>query len=399
MLMVMLALVLGVAAYMGYYIVGAFSSRISVAEAVLATAEDTLMVNGWFARDEYRVFLEEGVDELVVAEGEKVANGEVVAVSYRDDSAAGVSHELEALEASVDRLESAMSLTPGEDISKTDAEVNSSISALSYAIARGEYSSAAEKAGGVKTAIIRRDYAHGRITQDTLEAEISNVEAEISRLSNQVRETSATLYAPTSGYFSSQADGYEEILTADSVLEMTPSDIDALASAATQVESDCCGKISTSFVWYFAAVVSEQQADVLAQDSWYTLRFGGSYVGEVRARLASVGEPEDGRCVLVFSCSSQISELINMRRMNAEIILETYEGIRVPKSAIRIGESGENGVYILLSAQARFVPVEQIYEADNYYIVTYDPSSSSALRPGDEIIVSSRELYDGKVVE
>lgn len=398
-LLVTLIIVLCVAAYMGYYIVRAFSSRITVSEAVIATAEDTLTVNGWFARDEYRVYLDGGVDEYVVSEGEKVSKGEVVAVTYQDGSAAGVNHKLGELEASVAELKKTASLTAGEDLSKSDAEVSSSIYALSYAVSRGEYSGLSEKVSGVKSSVISRDYVHGKLSREMLDTEIAALETQITSLSGQAYETSASLRAATSGYFSSSADGYEETLTYESVLEMTPSDIDALASLEVQVEDNCCGKISTTFGWHYATAVSEQYADMLEQNKWYTLRFSGGYVGEVSARLKSVSEPEDGRCVLVFSCSNHISELINMRRQNAEIVLKTYEGIRVPKSAIRVGEDGENGVYVLLSAQSRFVRVEQIYEADNYYIVTYDPTSSSALRPGDEIIVSSKELYDGKVVE
>jgi hypothetical protein len=49
--------------------------------------------------------------------------------------------------------------------------------------------------------------------------------------------------------------------------------------------------------------------------------------------------------------------------------------------------------------QAKFVETEQIYELDHHYIVSYDPKAKGGLRPGDEIIVSSKNLYDGKIVQ
>lgn len=394
-----LVLFLGVAAYMGYYIFGAFSDRISVAEAVSASAEDTISINGWFARDEYTVSLAGGADEIVVSEGEKVSKGLVCAVSYVDGSAAGLSHSLDLLERRLDQLEGAAVLTPGEEIQKVDAEVGSSLCNLSYAAATGSFSKIDSSIDALKRAVYRRDYVHGRIETELLSEEIANIQETIDVYSRRAGQTSASLRAPTSGYFSAAVDGYEQILTYDGILEMTPDDIDALANLRREDVSECCGKISTSFGWRFAAVVSEKQARQLERDKWYTLRFSDDYVGEVYCRLYQIGEAVDGRCTVVFSGASNIGELLSLRRQNAEIILRSYEGIRVPKSAIRLNENGENGVYILLAAQARFVRVEQIYEADNYYIVAYEPGASSALRPGDEIIVRSTELYNGKVVE
>ena len=399
MVAISLILFFAVIAYMGYYIASAFTNRISTSEAVLATAEDTLMVNGWFARNEYGITLEGGADDTKAEEGEKVHKGQIVAVAYRSGGAQDMSLELAELNGRLERLQATETLVPGEDMAKVEKTVSEYLCGLAYAAASGNYSGAAGPAALLKAAVLQRDYVHGRFSEEVLQREISGLESRISVLSGRTSETVAEARAPSSGYYSSKADGYESVLTYDGVLEMTPSDLDNLAYLNVQPERDSCGKISTSFIWRYAAAVTDEQAAALEEGKWYTLRFSGDYVGEVYSRLYQIGDSHEGRRVLIFSGSRNFGDLLAMRRQTAEIVIRSYEGIRVPKSAIRIGENGQNGVYILLAAQARFVPVEQIYEAEGYYIVIYDSASGSALRPGDEIIVSAKELYNGKVVE
>ena len=56
------------------------------------------------------------------------------------------------------------------------------------------------------------------------------------------------------------------------------------------------------------------------------------------------------------------------------------------------------GVYAVVGARAEFKPVEILEESGEFYIVASVASDKTALRAGDEIIVSAQDLYDGKVV-
>jgi translation initiation factor IF-1 len=51
--------------------------------------------------------------------------------------------------------------------------------------------------------------------------------------------------------------------------------------------------------------------------------------------------------------------------------------------------------------EARFKPVEVIYSGESFVIVrstAKEDQENIRLRPGDEVIVQARGLYDGKVV-
>jgi hypothetical protein len=160
-----------------------------------------------------------------------------------------------------------------------------------------------------------------------------------------------------------------------------------------------CGRLATGFEWRFAAAVPTKYAGLLKEGTPITLRFTGDYIGEVTVNVLRIGEDENGESLAVFSSSTRISDLLGLRYQNADIVFSTYEGVRVPKEALRINEAGETGVYCLVAMQAKFVKTEQIYETDHYYIVKYDANSETSIRPGDEVIVSSKNLYDGKIVQ
>ena len=62
-------------------------------------------------------------------------------------------------------------------------------------------------------------------------------------------------------------------------------------------------------------------------------------------------------------------------------------------------EVNVTGVYCVSGAKARFKPVEVLLTGDDYAVVRSAGSTEKLrLRPGDEIIVAARDLYDGKVV-
>lgn len=118
-----------------------------------------------------------------------------------------------------------------------------------------------------------------------------------------------------------------------------------------------------------------------------------------------------------------------LRLQNAQIIFESYDGIRVPRSAVRVNaqpltdEDGEalldsNGnpitrnltcVYCLWGEKARSKPVTILWQEEEYILVAPDEEAlgkyaaeqtkeSRRLRAGDEVITAAADLYDGKVI-
>ena len=112
------------------------------------------------------------------------------------------------------------------------------------------------------------------------------------------------------------------------------------------------------------------------------------------------------------------------------MIFQSYDGVRVPRSAVRVaeqpvtGEDGEpalnsegqprtrsvTGVYCLWGNIARLKPVEVLWQEEEYILVAPDTEALAAyqselaresrrLRAGDQVITAAADIYDGMVIQ
>lgn len=135
-------------------------------------------------------------------------------------------------------------------------------------------------------------------------------------------------------------------------------------------------------------------------------------------KIERVDGAQDGACLVVLSSTRNLADTSMLRKQTVDIVFNSLEGIRVPKKAVRTEnravtdpETGETttkqviGVYVLTAAQAEFKAVEILADDGDYYLVKAvlpdvptDNQLKTAFRAGDQVIVSSDELYDGKVM-
>ena len=151
---------------------------------------------------------------------------------------------------------------------------------------------------------------------------------------------------------------------------------------------------------------------MLSEAKGLTLRFAKSVERELEVTIESIGPEENGKVVVTFRGSGFLQELTLLRQQTAQVVCKIYSGIRVPKEALRAAHTLQNedgtyttndklGLYCIVGMEARFKPVKVLYSGDGFALVTSTASQDQQarwLRHGDEVIISSRDLYDGKVV-
>ena len=98
--------------------------------------------------------------------------------------------------------------------------------------------------------------------------------------------------------------------------------------------------------------------------------------------------------------------MVSMREQPVEIILATYSGLKVPKSAVRIEESTNSDgtttqrtvVYILSGGVEKSKFINPLYEAEDYYVVEQSATNWDMLVENDQIVVRGRNLQNNMVV-
>jgi len=223
----------------------------------------------------------------------------------------------------------------------------------------------------------------------------------LATLSFEFKEYDAdttSVKAPRSGLYSAVTDGYEAVLTPESILSLTPA---SYANIASDGSASGAGKLIYGDTWYFVSCLAEEDAARLKEGHTFTLRFAKGLAEDTPVTVERISGAENGEVVVVFSCEKFLSNITLLRLQTAEIILDSFSGIRIPKTALRVGENGETGIYCRSGLFARYKPVEVVYTGTDYCLVRGgDPEASAlaTLREGDEVIVTAADLYDGKVV-
>lgn len=403
--------------------VSAWNSLREIYPTVLAytyTVSDSMEATGFLVRQESVLTGQGGTVELLPDEGEKVSRGETVALFYQSDDGLTQRQTLQQLLLEQEQLEYALAQAGGSsDSAQLSTRVADAIADLRGAASSGDLTGLESQTLELKSLIYKHSYTFNQEGDSTaaLQASLDEVNTQIQTLTAQASQSTSRVTASQSGVFSGLVDGYESLITPDMLDSITPSQLEQLARQAPTENTSAIGKLITNSTWYFACTLPEEDAERLVEGRTITVRFSRDWSGEVDMEVERLSDPEDGKVLVVLSADKFLSDTTLLRRQTVELVFDTVSGIRLPKEALRVEQQtvtdpdteeekqvSVTGVYALVGQRAEFKEVTVLAEEDDYILVkaasTETPTQEKkALRAGDKIIISSGELYDGKVID
>ncbi|MBE6995331.1 MAG: hypothetical protein E7429_01160 [Ruminococcaceae bacterium] len=405
----------------GYFVIQAyryFNDPFSTTLAYHYQVEEGATLSGWVTRDEQLLPNSgDGIVELRREEGERVGAGGTVAEIYASRDAQDIHTQIEVVGAQIEQLRYAQeTLASPEAALKLDAQIEQSILDHRRYVTAGQLSKAETEGRELRALVMKRDFSSSGSEDFTLR--IQELESRQKELKRQATGSVRTITAPRSGLYSAAVDGYEAVLTPASLSALTPSALDSIQAGSADAD---IGKLILGDRWYYSVVMTAEEAKEVAersaalekQQQALTLRFAKSVERDLPVTVAFVGPAEDGKCVVTFCGTTYLPQLTQLRRQSAQLVTRTYAGIRVPKTALRMVTTKETaedgtektvqatGLYCVVGMEARFKPVEILYSGDGFVLVrSAAPAGNETLklRPGDEVIVLARNLFDGKVL-
>ena len=409
---VMLLLLAAVLVYLGVSAWRSFRDPYTLVLSYAYTVDDSLEATGFLVREESVLASPGGIVDLLPEEGEKVSRGETVALLYQNDSGLARKEELQSLTMEKEQLQYALERTQsGGDSSQLSQQVIDAIVALRSSVSTGDLTRLEDETLLLKSLVYKRDFTFNGGEEDgdaaaAIQSSIDAVDAQIAALSAQAAQDTSRLTASQAGVFSGQTDGYESLLTPALLETITPGQLSQLDRQRPQPVTDA--------TWYFVCAMGEEEAGRLIEGRTVTVRFSRDWSGEVDMKVERVGEtPENGRVAVVLSSDRYLSETTLLRKQTVELVFDSQTGIRVPTQSVRVEERTVTdpeteeekqelvtGVYVLVGQQAEFKPVTILAQLEDFALVKSADGSDGkkALRAGDEVILSSVELFDGKVI-
>ena len=361
--------------------------------AISASMEDTVPLSGIAMFDAVPVSGDGSLGYLV-EDGERVTEGTVLAEIYTDPAQSTQREELDRLDRIIDLLTKSEN-SVGSDLALLTAQTRTALLNLLDQLDTASYT-------GMSDAIDEFLLAQNRLQIST--GQSSGFTATLADLQTQRDAAAAaleglqTITADRNGYFISTAAALPLDLSEDTL----KSDTAAALSERLQQEipttgSDLAGRIVTGFSWRFYGVCDLDTAARFDGVTSVKIRVPGKQDEALDATVTEVAADETaGLAKITLECRTINADVLRLGREDAEIVLNTYEGIRVSKRAMHIVD-GERGVYVKYGSLQRFRRIVVLFEDETYLLL--DPEAEdNEVRLYDEIIVEGPNLQDGGLV-
>lgn len=400
---------IGVMVYIWLQAVGSVGSDIETETAGLVTVNTSVDANAYIFRDETVMGKNiSGTVVTVVSDGDRVSKGQLVANIYPGYTESLLQDELNRINRKISILEES-TVDSGyviTDLSRLDEEIGDIFSDIYVDGAKGNISDAIDNSAELLVNLNKRDIIVD--SERDFSTEKEQLLAQRREIEAKINSESQSVYAVSSGYFYSGVDGYEEIFSTDKIDTLTLEELSELSEASPA--SGGAIKLINDIVWYTACEIPSEKCAVLEIGDSYTLLFPENGNQKISMKLVrKIEKNTSPYSAVVFRANVMPVSFNYKRSQDAKIILDTTEGLTVPKKALR-KLNGENGVYILVGDVVHYRSVEIIDETDNYYIVDTGENAKAfeeaedkktqtkPLSLYDNVIVSGKELFDGKIV-
>lgn len=229
---------------------------------------------------------------------------------------------------------------------------------------------------------------------------INKLTAEKNNIDKTISYRPKSIITPVSGYFVDYTDGYEDMCSLKLVDDFSVEELNQLYQECqnNRVKNNA-GKVITKPQLLFKMVLpTKTVSDVkLGSECKIKLEESGE---EITARLTKLDlDWNNEQSVVTFQIDVMTERLSSIRSSKAEVIFNTYSGIKVPKTAIRNNDEGDAGVYSLNNVSMKFKKVDILFEDENNVLCSsHSDDASIYLRDFDKIIVQGKDLYDNKPI-
>ncbi|MGN0443458.1 MAG: HlyD family efflux transporter periplasmic adaptor subunit [Acutalibacteraceae bacterium] len=408
-----------IAAYAAYNLYLRSISDIDTQYAVLAETYSTVDTECFVIRDENHGESKntaiiknsgKGVYIPYVEDGSRVASGDIIALFFSSEKSAKAYREKQILSRTLDYYKKLQNQTTLStlDIDKLEKTINDNIISYISACENNNYSSVSEILDTLKYDISSKKIATGE--KIDFSEQISSLESQISELSKSSDNYTA-IRAQFPGCYISTVDGYESAADYTEVSSLTVDGVNSLLqSEPSKVSSSAIGKIIDEYNWYAVCNIPKDSLEKLYIGKKVLVTFENTNVSLTNMEVYSISPVTDGYSSVVLVSNMMSPDIALLRKAKIKIVIDEFEGLKVPREAIRNAETSDTadasdisqpqnlGVYILYGQVVRFRKIDVIYFGDDYAIVSRNTESSDSLKLYDMIITKGRNLYDGKII-
>lgn len=397
--LISVVLCIAVLAYIGFQVYRSVFSQVDTELAVIHSVYHSLDAEGLVYRTETVIpATNSGHIYYAIENGTRVAKNNVIASVYGDADSGHILQEIEQIDQQIAAFKSIQAdATSGRfTLDVINEQTQEALYRLILDAEHGNLFNSDNAKFDILSLLSKKQLVTGK--QVDFSAKIQELETKKKDLKARYRAPKSKVYAPVAGYFADRTDGYETVLTPDSLSDLNVSGLQQHLQNQKPAENVTGGKIVSGYEWYLACVLPDTHYSTLGVGKSLTLRMPLVLDESVPATVYACNKDNNGNIAVVFRCDYMSEELATIRKEKVEIQLVEHTGLKVPRSAIVFDEHNQPGVYIRSGNVVAYRKIEYLYtEAAEFYICK-EINEDGYLRMYDDIIVGGRGLYDGKII-
>ncbi len=366
--------------------------------AVEISCEETENTIGYFLRDEQVVYSGNSkYFDIIVDDGGKVSKDGTIANVYSTENAAKIQSKIRELQLKINEYKSVASAGSGvNDSASYISNIKKDAIDISDNISNSNPSSAFESSSNYLVSIIKHKISNGEITDYS--STVDGLENQMAELKEQSSSITKYLTAPASGYFTYSADGLETSLSMDMVDKLDSAVFENIKSICEKqtIVDNAIGKVVKGSDWRICFKSSADKFEKTTVGSTLHIRIPSLADSKIKCTVVSL--KQEGKDVYMVLQSNVVTgDILSQRMCEIEVIIDSYNGLRIDKNAIRKID-GEEGVFVKSNGILRYRKVDILYIGSTYAVIKYDSIDKSRVQAYDEVVIKGSGLYDGKVI-
>ncbi len=166
-------------------------------------------------------------------------------------------------------------------------------------------------------------------------SQIKSLIEERTNLEKQLNDSEKSVLANRAGLVSYRVDGYEDILTLQSLSKITSEDLGKIKMSSNQmIPIDTKHvKLINNFECYIAVFMNSKESQDAKLDDHVYLRFDHTEDALIDASIEYISEEKNGR-LIVFKIKTNVEELSKYRKIDLDVVWWQDKGLKINKNAI-----------------------------------------------------------------
>jgi putative membrane fusion protein len=230
--------------------------------------------------------------------------------------------------------------TFSSDIKKLDLEIIEKVKNLAQQSSRGSLVESYDSISSIDKVVYRKSDIFGDNSKSA--AYINKLKSEKAAIQSQLNNNIKEIRTNSAGLISYAIDGYETLLNPEFIRNATPEELDKITTKQTNRDFNVIdakkgkpiAKLVKDLENYLVTAVDAKYTKALKLDRSVTLRINDTGFN-INAVIVYSSDVIDGKRIIAFKFDSGLNETVGLRRVNVDIILSSYTGLKVPYSSLQ----------------------------------------------------------------